>query len=336
MSIKSGITIKDVANAAGVSIKTVSRVINREANVRPAVRLRVEQAIAALGYVPNRAARSLAGNRSFVICTIFDNPSPSYILALQRGAMRACREAGYHLSIEEIDMTGDVAAEMARILATSRLDGVILSPPVTDSAVILDALEDKGLPYVRLMPSRFDDRSPAITIDDAGAAADMARYLWGQGHRRFALVTGPESHGSSRLRTEGFLRGIREMGGADSAVRFVEGDFSFHSGLEAGARILADQEGITAIFASNDDMAAGIYAAAAEGGVRIPADISVVGYDDSAVAELVWPQLTTIRQPVADMAAEAARILINEASGGEKRAVRVPYELVIRASVARL
>ncbi len=187
----SRITIKDVATAADVSIKTVSRVINREPNVRPAVQTRVEAAIRELGFVPNRAARSLAGTRSYLLGTIFDNPSPSYILALQRGAMAVCREAGYHLGIEEIDMAGDVAVEIARILETSRFDGVILSPPVTDSAIILDALEARGLPYVQLTPWRFEGRSHAIKIDDAAATAEMAQYLWGLGHRRFALITGP-------------------------------------------------------------------------------------------------------------------------------------------------
>lgn len=327
-------TIRDVAAAAGVSIKTVSRVINREPNVRPAVKARVEAAIRALGYIPDRAARSLAGSRSYVLGTIFDNPSPSYIVALQRGAMAACREAGYHLAIEEIDMAGDVADEMRRILDTSRFDGVILSPPVTDSEAVLDALEEKGMPYVRLTPWRDKGRSHAIVVDDGAASAEVARHFWDLGHRRFAIVTGPESHGSSKLRLDGFLAGIGRAGGNPEEVRRFPGDFSFSSGVEAGRQLFTGRGGVTAVFASNDDMAAGIYAAAAEYGARIPDDISVAGYDDSAVAELLWPPLTTIRQPVADMAAEAARLLTRRGAGEAIQTIEMPYKLVVRQSTA--
>lgn len=329
---KKHITIKDVATLAGVSIKTVSRVINREPNVRPTVKASVTEAIRALGYVPNRAARSLAGTRSFVIGTIFDNPSPSYIVALQRGAMAACRDAGYHLTIDEIDMTHDVGGQITRILETSRMDGLILSPPVTDSDVVLSTLEDQALAYVRLAPSAFPERSHAITIDDAAAAAEMAHHLWHLGHRHFALISGPETHGASALRLDGFLTGIKEAGGNRDMVRVVPGDFTFRAGMVAGLELLSGKPRPTAIFASNDDMAAGVYGAASRLDLRIPDDVSVTGFDDSAVAERVWPPLTTIRQPVSAMAAEAARILIEGQRGDPNRHVAMTYTLIVRQS----
>ncbi len=131
------------------------------------------------------------------------------------------------------------------------------------------------------------------------------------------------------------MNGIAAAGGAPDAVRIIEGDFTFRSGLAAARALLADRGDITAVYASNDDMAAGVYAAAAERGVRIPDDISVAGYDDNAVAELVWPPLTTIRQPVSEMAAEAARMLIDERAGSPIKSIEMPYELVIRQSTAR-
>jgi LacI family transcriptional regulator len=329
------ITISDVAAAAGVSIKTVSRVINREPNVRPSVRLRVQAVIQELGFVPNMAARSLAGTRSFMIGTLFDNPSPSYVVAIQRGAMAACRAAGYHLAIEEMDLRGDVAAQMRAMLATARLDGVILSPPVTDCAAVLDALEAKGLPYVRLMPAEYPSRSPAVVVDDTAAAVDLARHLWQLNHRDFAVITGPPGHVASRLRLDGFLAGVAACGGDPTRVRVVGGDFTFQAGMAAGLALLDGPARPTAIFAGNDEMAAGVYSAAAQLGVRIPDQVSVVGYDDSPIAELLWPTLTTVRQPVAEMAAAAARILLGGGADDPAPVQRLGYQVVIRQSTAQ-
>lgn len=326
------LTITDVARVAGVSIKTVSRVINREPNVTPAMQARVAAAIEALGFIPNMAARSLAGTRSFVIGALFDNPSPSYIVAMQRGAMAACRAAGYQLAIEELDLGGDVAAQMDTLLATARLDGVILSPPVTDSLLVLDALDAKRIPYVRLMPATDPGRSPAIVIDDAAAAADVARHLWMLGHRRFAILTGPPGHAASRLRLDGFLRGIRAAGGQESEVRIADGDFTFPSGMAAGRVLLNERNRPTAIFASNDEMAAGLYSAAAQLGLNIPGDLSVVGYDDSPIAGLIWPMLTTVRQPIAAMASKATRLLIENTGSGAPGTIELAYEMIVRQS----
>jgi LacI family transcriptional regulator len=325
-------TITDVAQAAGVSIKTVSRVINREPNVKPAMQARVERAIAKLGYVPNTAARSLAADRSFVLATLFDNPSPSYVTAIQRGAMGVCRQAGYHLTIEELDSKANVAAQMKRILATSRLDGVILSPPITDQDAVLSALEAKGIPYVRLSPGAFSGRSPAVVVDDAAAAGDVAAHFWRLGHRRFAVITGPENHGASKWRLDGFMAGIARCGGQARQVRVIGGDFTFPSGMAAASKAFKATKPPTAIFASNDEMAAGVYAAAAQAGLRIPDDVSVAGYDDTAVAELIWPPLTTVRQPVVDLAAAAARLLIERPPAASDMVIKMDYELVIRQS----
>ncbi len=329
----SRITIIDVANAAGVSIKTVSRVINREPNVRASMRAKVEAAIQSLGFIPNTAARSLAGTRSFVLGTIFDNPSPSYIVAMQRGAMIACRESGYHLTIEEIDIAaGDIAFQMEKMLATSRMDGVILSPPVTECEPVLDALEAKNLPYVRLTPVDFGRRSHAITINDSAAAAEVAGHLWDLGHRNFAVITGPASHGSSKLRLDGFIAGIIAKGGKAKQVRVVQGDFTFRSGMAVGRKLLEGKNRPTAIFASNDDMAAGVFSAAGQLDLKVPRDISIAGYDDSAIAELVWPSLTTIRQPITEMAAEAARLLIERRGEEAIHTVEMPYKMIVRQS----
>lgn len=330
-------TIMDVADRAGASIKTVSRVINGLPHVRPAMRARIEAAIEALDFVPNSAARSLAGTRSYVIGAFFDNPSPSYVVALQRGAMTACREAGFHLVIEEVDSSApDLADRMRTMLANARLDGVILSPPLTDNPVILDALETKGLRYVRLAPVSFPGRSSSVTIDDHAATVEIAQYLWSLGHRSFAVVTGPQSHGCSAPRLAGFLESIGASGGDPQRVRLAPGDFSFRSGMEAGHVLLSAPDRPTAIFACNDDMAAGVLAAAAKLELQVPRDVSVVGYDDSAIAQQVWPPLSTIRQPIARMAAESARLLIEPAENGRACEVPIAFEMIVRGSAGRV
>jgi len=329
-------TIMDVADRAGASIKTVSRVINGEPHVRPTTRARIEAAIAALDFVPNAAARSLASTKSFVIGAFFDNPSPSYILALQRGAMAACREAGFHLVIEDVDSAAvDLAEQMRAMLASSRMDGVILSPPLTDNPVVLDAIEAKGLRYVRLAPVSYPQRSSSVTTDDHGAAVEIARHLWSLGHRRFAVITGPPSHGCSAPRLNGFLESIGALGGDPQAVTLVPGDFSFRSGLDAGQYLLAGPDRPTAIFACNDDMAAGVLAAASKLELQVPRDISVAGCDDSAIAEQVWPPLTTIRQPIALMASECARLLIDPARNDKIHEVPIGFEMIVRGSTGQ-
>ena len=326
------ITIVEVASAAGVSVKTVSRVINRERHVRAAVTERVEEAIRKLGYVPNLAARSLSGSRSFMIGAFYDNPSPFYLASLQAGAMEACRELGYHLVIERLDLS-EPQPPIEDILRTARLDGVILSPPLTDHAQLLANLEERQIPVVRLSPLADPDCSPAIFSNDEDGAYQVAEHLLSVGHKRFAFIAGPETHLATSLRRKGFYAALAKSGIDEESVRSVAGDFSFQSGMDAGIALL--REGYaTAIFASNDDMAAGVIAAAAQLGVKIPDEVSLAGFDDSPIATLVWPPLTTVRQPIAEMSAVAARMLI-ESRSDPTECWHADVELVVRGSTAR-
>lgn len=326
------VTIVDVANDAGVSIKTVSRVINREPHVRPTLRDRVERSIARLGYVPNAAARALSSQRAYVVAALYRNPSLYYISELQKGALGVCRERGYHLLIEEVATTTpeDLRA-LDRFLLGARLDGAILSPPITDDPEVLDRLDAAGVPFVRIAPRQAHGRARAIFADDRGGAALLARHLHGLGHRRIGVVAGPAEHRASRERLEGFLEELARNGTSSDAVDVVDGDFSFEAGMRGGIELLGRPHCPTAIFACNDDMASGVVAAAARLGVAVPDAVSVVGYDDSPVATHVWPPITTIRQPIADMSAEAARLLID----GQEPAAEDPcfeVELVERRS----
>lgn len=343
------VTIYDVAAKAGVSIKTVSRVMNKEPNVRPAMRDRVLQAAGELGYSPNLSARSLAGSRSFVIAVFADaaltidhwrsERGADYLSRIQLGATLVCRDAGYHLLVELIDHDGPrVRQEVAALLAALKPDGVILTPPSCDNAVVLELLDKAGTPYVRLGPERADGQGPRVHMDDVAAAREMTQHLIELGHQRIGFVVGEPRYGASHARRQGYLEAMKAAGlpVADDWVR--QGDFTFQSGLEQAKALLALPERPTAIFASNDDMALGCMAAIAEAGLATPADISVAGFDDSPSAGFSRPQLTTVRQPVAEMSSVAAKLLIERSRNGAspQRAVDelLPFKLIRRASTA--
>lgn len=328
-------TMADVAQLAGVSLKSVSRVVNREAHVSEKLRLKVESAIAQLAYVPDTAARSLAGGRTFTIGLMFDNPSPNYTMKVQAGAYRACVEHQYHLRIDHIDSShGDeeLEASLESMLRNNRCDGFILTPPLTDNVRVLDFFDRHGVRYVRIAPDVDPGRGTGVTIDDAGAAALVAQHLWALGHRRFGIVTGPDEHGAARKRREGFLAALAWLGTTDTVAE-AKGGFSFAGGLAAGEELLDQLQRPTAIFATNDDSAAGTMVACMRRGVSVPHDISVCGFDDSWVAKSVWPYLTTIYQPIEEMGYAAANLLFDRTTGGQKLQM-LDFYLVERDSVA--
>lgn len=343
------VTIYDVAAKAGVSIKTVSRVMNKEPNVRPAMRDRVLEAAGDLGYSPNLSARSLAGSRSFVIAVFVDaaltidhwqsERGADYLSRIQLGATLVCREAGYHLLIELIDNDGpNVRQDVAAFLAALKPDGVILTPPSSDKSGVLETLDKAGTPYVRVGPERAEGLGPRVHMDDVAAAREMTQHLADLGHKRIGFIVGEPRYGASQARREGYLDAMKGRGlpVADAWVR--QGDFTFQSGLEQAKALLALPDRPTAIFASNDDMALGCIAAIAEAGLMIPGDISVAGFDDSPSSRFSRPQLTTVRQPVAEMSSAAAKLLITRAKSSEppERPVDMllPFELIHRASTA--
>ncbi len=334
-------TINDVARLAGVSIKTVSRVMNNEPNVREETRAKVKDAANLLHYRPNLLARSLAGSRSFLIGLLYDNPNASYVTDLQRGVIGRCRESGYHVLTEPQDATApDLERAISGLLATIRLDGVVLTPPLCDMAVVLQTVEAAGVPYVRVAPFLHPGRSASVRMDEARAAYDMTQTLLKAGHRDIGFVLGHPEHGGAHQRYEGFVKAMREAGVEPRSAWVKQGYFSFDSGVEAARSYFAEgAERPTAIFASNDEMAFGIMAYAQQIGVRMPDEMSIVGFDDAPGSALIWPHLTTIRQPVAELAYMAADILLRHANGEDEGAPlgdvarMLPFELVTRDSV---
>lgn len=332
------VTISDVAKASGVSMKSVSRVINNEANVSDALRREVQRAIDSLGYVPDLAARSLAGMRSFTIGLLFNDYGdafmPSYYPDVQNGAYRACRAAGYHLIVETIDSgRPDYESQLVQALRTMRVDGFILTPPFSDDAAAMSIFEARDIPFVRIAPTTDLDRAPYVAIDDKASAALMAHHLWDLGHRKLAFVAGHPDHAAAHARREGFAAALSSLGCTD--FREAAGDFRFERGIGAAEELMTGGNPPTAIFAANDDSAAGVMAGLSKLGLSVPKDVSVAGYDDSWIAMSVWPYLTTIHQPISEMAYLAAEILINrKGSNGPLQHHFLATKLVVRGSTA--
>jgi len=327
-------TITDVSKAAGVSIKTVSRVLNKEKYVSAATRAKVEAAMASLNFSPSLAARALAGRRSFQIALIYDNHSPFYIHQIQEGVWARCREAGVRMLAQPADVASpDLAREIGGLIDETHVDGVILSSPVTDAAPALAELERRGIPFVRISPGTNHALTSSVFMDDVQAADDMTTHLVNLGHRRIGFVVGHPNHMASDQRLFGYRRALDRAGIAYEPELVRPGLFDFASGAAAAEALLGLAARPTAIFASNDDMAAGVLAVAHRRGLAIPDDLSVAGFDDTELASAVWPPLTTIRQPTRDLAFTAASLLFERLEGVEHR--RLQHELVARQSTAR-
>lgn len=312
MQRSSAPTITDVAQRAGVSMKTVSRVLNDEPNVQPQMRERVMAAVAELDYKPNVYARSLARSRSCLLGLVYFASSAAFVGGVQRGATTRCRELGYHLVVEPLeDDARDVEQQLRHLMAALRPDGLILVPPVGDNAAVLKILADARMPCVLISPGDPAPGCAHVSMDDTRAAREMTEYLLRLGHRRIGFIEGPPSQVAAPRRRAGHLAALRAAGISVDESLIVPGDFRFRSGLEGCDRLLDLPNPPTALFASNDDMAMGAVVAAQRRGLQVPADLSVAGFDDSPLASLVWPQLTTVRQPVAEMGVAAVDRLVS-------------------------
>jgi LacI family transcriptional regulator len=330
-------TIIDVAREAGVSIKTVSRVMNHEPTVHADTRARVQQAVAALNYRPQLSARSLAGAKSFLIGLLYYDPSAAFVAGVQLGATRGCREAGRHLVVESLQENGaDAQAQVESMLAALRPDGMILTPPLCDNPVILETLRASRTPCVLISPAGEQHGMASVCMDDALAAEELTNLLISLGHTAIAFIEGHQA--ASVRRRAGYERALKAHRIARHPTWVIPGTFEFDSGVAAARQLLSMPEPPTAIFAANDFMALGALAEAQRLGVAVPADLSIVGFDDSDAASLVWPALTTVRQPLAEMAlAAVAMLLAGDArlDTGRPMPVRVlPHEVVVRGSTA--
>ncbi|MBB5747384.1 substrate-binding domain-containing protein [Brevundimonas variabilis] len=303
-------TINDIARLAEVSKKTVSRVINNSPFVKEDTRRRVEAVIAEHGYSPDPQARGLAFRRSFLVGMIYDNPSPNYVVNMQQGVLDAVRGAGLELVVHPCNRASDrFLDEVRSFIVRQKLFGVILPPSVSEDDRVVQILKAADCPYVRIASVSLDVPECMVVTHDSRGAARAARHLAELGHRRIAFISGPDSFRSSHERGRGFQDGLAEHGLKLDPAYVRKGAYTFESGVEAAAELLALPEPPTAIFAGNDEMAIGVMKAARDAGMDVPGDLSIVGFDDLPMASRVWPNLTTVRLPIRDMGRMAAEKL---------------------------
>jgi LacI family transcriptional regulator len=345
MSRREAVTIKHVAKQAGVSLQTVSRVINDGPNVRPAMRERVQAAIDALGYVPSIAAQRMSGSRSYLILAINDRERTiadwrsreggDWVDQMLLGGMLKCAEHGYRLIFELVDTHSDhVERELAAALASLRPDGVLLTPPHSDNPLICRLLADHNIQFARI---GSDAPGPGIpmTMGDEGSARAATEYLIGLGHRAIGFIAGSSEYSLSEWRVRGW-REAMDRAGFPTEGLLARGDFSYDSGLAAAKQLLARTELPTAIVASNDQMALASLAAATSAGLEVPRDLSLISFDNTPVVRFSQPPLTAIDQPIAATVSRAVELLIEAVKTGQrpKETVTVEGALIERSSAA--
>ena len=317
---------------------TVSRVINRESNVKPETRELVHAAIRALNYAPSPAARSLAGSVPCRIGLLYDNPSTGYLSELLLGALDESSRTGAQVLVERCGESEMAATALGKLLKAG-IDGLILTPPLCESGRVLAEVQRAGVAAVVVASADVSARMATIRIDNEAAARDLTEYLLSLGHRRFGFIQGHPHHEVSQQRQQGFLAALAAAGVAADSVRLEQGYFTYRSGVEAAERLLADEPYPSAIFAANDDMAAAAVSLAHRLGFRVPHDLSIAGFDDTPIAASVWPALTTIHQPVAAMARAGIDLVLEEVrrrrdGTGAPRQLLHPHTLIVRESTA--
>jgi LacI family transcriptional regulator len=312
---------------------TVSRVVNGGKYVREDTRKAVLEAVRELNYAPNPAARSLAGVHGQRIGLLYANPSAAYLSEFLLGALDESSRLGLQLVLEKSEAGVVESKRAVRKLVSGGVAGVILPPPLCESAGILSEIHAAQLPVVAVAAGKPPAEVLCVRIDDFKAAFEMTRYLIELGHRRLGFIKGHPNQSASDERWRGFVAGLQESGDSVPPPQVEQGFFSYRSGLDAARKLLGSGRPPSAIFASNDDMAAAVVAEAHRRGLDVPRDLTVVGFDDTLIASTIWPELTTIQQPIAEMAVAAVAMLA--------RAIRSPrpapgeHKLIPHALIAR-
>jgi LacI family transcriptional regulator len=327
-------TINDIARLAEVSKKTVSRVINQSPLVHKETRDRVEAVMREFNYTPDPFARGLAFRRSFLIGMVYDNPTAQYIVNMQYGALDAIRDSGFELVVHPCDSRSPGYIDgVRRFVQQQKLHGVMLVPRVSEDQALADMLAEIDCRYSRIASVSLDQASRMVITHDRDGAAEAADYLQSLGHRDIALITGPSSYRSAHERTSGFIEALAKRGIELPRERVVEAGYTFESGVASAERLLAGNQRPTAIFAGNDEMAAGVYKVALRAGISIPQELSVIGFDDSPLASRLWPALSSVRLPIRDMGRIAASMLLAEpAAASALAAASVRPHLIVRDS----
>jgi len=331
-------TINDIARIAKVSKKTVSRVINESPLVKPRTRHLVKAIIAKLCFTPDPQARALALRRSFLIGLVYDNPGPQYVVNMQRGILDGLEDTDFQLVLRPVSRSDANCWDRLRtFIQHHKPFGLILPPSVSEDEDLVAMLRENDVDYVRIASVELDTPARMIRTHDAEGAAQAARHLSALGHTDIAHIQGPETFRSAHERRRGFVRGLAESGRTLSPDMVAEAGYTFESGLLAMERLIYAERRPTAVFAGNDETATGAYVAVCKAGLRIPEDISIVGFDDTLIAGRLWPALTTVRLPIREMGQAAAQLLLAQAAGNEPAEIKsFSPEIVVRGSTAQV
>lgn len=306
-------TINDVAKLAGVSIKTVSRVMNNEPSVRQATREKVMIAVEELNYQPNLAARNLAGTKSFSIAFIYDNPNAYYVIDMQNGILSACKKQGFELLIHPCDAKADnLLDEVSKMVKHSRIAGLVLTPPFSEQPAFVQQMKDLDIEVVRIVSGDIapDNIAPCIMVNDHAAAQSITQHLIDLGHKKIAFIAGEAEHRSTIERLKGYKQALVDNTIALDDSLIINGEYSFESGVKGAKALLNRVEKPSAIFSCNDEIAAGALFASRLMGVSIPEQLSITGFENSPFSRQTWPTLTTADQPNQQIAEDAANLLI--------------------------
>lgn len=337
-ALKRRATIDDVAQLANVSKKTVSRVINQSPFVKEETRERIGEIMQQLGYAPDPQARGLAFRRSFLVGLIYDNPDAQMVVSMQQGVLDGLRGSGFELVVHPCNRFDKAfMQEVAGFIDRQRLYGVILLPPVSENDKLVALIEERGCRYVRIGSAALDEPQNIVISSDRMAAAEVARHLVDLGHRRIGFIAGPPGFRSRKEREAGFIEGLRAKGVEFPGAYRVDGAYTYESGVAAAQYLLKQDPRPTAIFASNDEMAAGVYHVARQMGLAIPRDLSVVGFDDTTISRRLWPPLTTVRWPILEMGQAAAEKVLRIGTAvapANGEAEPFPAHFVVRDSTA--
>ena len=328
------LTINDIARISGVSKKTVSRVINKSPLLNQATREKVEKVIADVAYVPNPQARALALRRNFLIGLIHDNPNAQMVLGVQEGILETIRSTEFALVVRPVDRHSDnLLADIRHFIEQQRLYGVMLLPPISENDELAEMCRKLGCTVVRMGSAQLDEDAHLVASNDRQAVSDAVAWLAELGHERIGFIAGPEGFRSASEREAGFKDGMARAGLRPLPELMTRGTYRFESGLAAGERLLSQQNPPTAIFSCNDEMAAGFLHIALGRGIKVPEQLSIIGFDNTATAAHIWPPLTTVQWPIKAMARSAASKLIDPTKASAQPSLFLS-DLVSRASVA--
>ncbi len=305
--------INDVAKHAGVSIKTVSRVMNNEPSVRQSTRDKVLESVNALSYRPNSAARNLAATKSYTIAYIYDNPNAYYVIDMQNGILSECRKQGYELLIHPCNAKDPtIVSQLGAMIKVAQLAGVVLTPPFSEMPVLVDALKAQDIKFVRVLSGNQspDPAFPCVMVDDHQAAFNITEHLIQLGHTDIAFIAGGKEHKSTFERLAGFKAALAENDIAVNPDFIIDGEYSFDSGVSGAQQLLGLSKKPSAIFSCNDEIAAGALFASRLENISIPEQLSIVGFENSPFSRQTWPKLTTADQPNSEIAQRATQLLI--------------------------